>query len=596
MKERLVFDTESDGFLDTATKLHSVQIGTVEGTDATVYTDALPGYRPLAEGLKRLSEAEQLIGHNVIRHDFPLVNKLYPGTLRREQMLDTLVMVRLLDPEERDNSLEELGKRLKVYKGSFAGPWDTATPEMLEYAAQDVVVNRAVYCHAKKVESWGQSLQLEMDTAWAIAAQVHNGFRLDVPKAQALEAVLRGEVAEQTVALRDVFPPRWVRKEKETFVPKGDNRAQGYVKGCPLTKVQLQVFNPASRKQVADRLIGLGWRPKAYGAGGDPTVDEAVLAALPFPEAQRLVSFYTTLKLLGQLSDGKNGWLKLVKPDGRVYGNVNPNGACTGRMSHSSPNLAQVAKGHRMRELWLPREGWLLVGCDAEGLEARMLAHYLARYDGGAFGRRLLEGKKEDGTDVHSANRDAVKAIGYKVDRQGAKTLLYALIYGAQDPKLGRTVIDNLREQGLPVPKEKNPRAIGKRVRAALATSMVGIDKLVAAINATLDKVGYLTAIDGRHLFVRARHAALNTLLQGGGAIVMKKALCIFDAAHNADYYHFGYCANVHDEVQIEAAPGIAADLGRQFAAAITAAGAHFNLRCPLAGDFKVGASWAETH
>ena len=227
-----------------------------------------------------------------------------------------------------------------------------------------------------------------------------------------------------------------------------------------------------------------------------------------------------------------------------------------------------------------------------------MLAHYLARYDDGAFGRMLLEGKKEDGTDVHSANMKAVQRIGYPVNRDGAKTLLYALMYGAQDPKLGRTVMDSLRMQGLPAPKEKNPKAIGQRVRAALATSMIGIDKLIEAVQETAQTRGYLIGLDGRHLAVRAMHAALNTLLQGGGAIVMKKALNIFMASEWGRHHgkRLALCVNVHDEVQIEADPAYAELIGRDFATCITAAGVHFNLRCPLAGDFKVGASWAETH
>jgi DNA polymerase-1 len=602
MGEKLIFDTESDGFLAEAQKLHMIQIGTADGDDVTVYTDALPGYKPLAEGLARLRAADKCIGHNMIKHDAPLIEKLYPGTLRRDQVVDTLVMVRLKDPEERQQSLGAIGTRLGVAKGDFEGPLEVTTEEMATYAAQDVTVNRAIYHYAKEVETWGSSLQVEMETAWAIAAQERNGFRLDVAGAQDLEATIRGEVADMTAGLRDVFPPIWVSTEKVPFVPKGDNRKMGYVAGCPLTKVVLQHFNPASRSQVAKRLMKAGWKPRAFGANGEPTVDEAVLAALPFPEAKRLVQFFTLQKMLGQLSDGKNGWLKLVKPDGRVYGAVNPNGACTGRMSHFAPNLAQVSGDPRMRKLWIPRDGWKLVGCDAEGLEARMLAHYLARYDNGAFGEMLLNGNKELGTDVHSSNAKAVNAAGFKVNRNGAKTVLYALMYGAGDAKLGRTVIDNLREQGLSVPKMP-PKVVGQMVRLALAKSMVGIDKLTDAIKSKVASVGYLVGLDGRHLAIRSEHAALNTLLQGGGAIVMKKALNLFmdSPMVHENWPDMGLCANVHDEVQIEATPELAgtsedSPIGSQFAWCITAAGEHFNLRCPLAGAYAVGDSWAATH
>lgn len=249
-----------------------------------------------------------------------------------------------------------------------------------------------------------------------------------------------------------------------------------------------------------------------------------------------------------------------------------------------------------MRSLWLPRDGWRLVGCDADGLEARMLGHYLARYDGGAFVKILLDGRKEDGSDIHSRNRDAVNAAGFKVDRDGAKTLLYALMYGAGDWKLAATVKDNLRATGQRVPKIPH-KEMGVLVRRALAKSMTGIDKLIDAVKRAAKERGYLVGLDGRHLLVRSDHAALNTLLQGAGAIVMKRALAMFmDRYEEAHGLTFGLCANVHDEVQIEACPEDAAMFGKDFAHCITLAGEYYKLRCPLSGAYQVGDNWSETH
>ncbi len=591
----LIADIETNGYLEDLDRVWTIQLGDADTDEVTVYADQ-PGFPPLHEAILRLEAADRIVSHNGVKFDYPALLKVYPGILiRRSQIFDTLLAGRLQDPEERGQSLEAWGNRLGIAKGSYAGTFAHFDQELVDYARQDVVVGRAVYHKVKIVDTWGQSLQLEHDTAWAIAEQELNGFRIDVPAAQALEAELRGQTAAMTVALRDVFPPRWVRKEKGTFVPKSDNRSQGYVKGCPLTKVRLETFNPASRIQVGQRLILAGWKPRKFGADGHPTVDEEVLATLPFPEARRLVEFFEVAKLLGQLSDGKNGWLKLVRPNGRVYGGVITNGAVTGRMAHVAPNLAQVSSDPRARRLWIPREGWVLVGCDADGIEARLLGHYLARYDGGAFIKMLLEGTKEAGTDIHSANTAAVNRRDYPVDRDGGKKLLYALIYGAGDAKLGLIVSDNIRAQGLPAPK-RSAYAIGRHVRAALATSMVGIDKLIEAIGEAVSNKGYLVGLDSRRLHSRSPHSALNTLLQGAGAVVMKKALCLFDAAPDKPRSPWAYCVNVHDEVQLEAAPEIAEELGRRFAECITLAGQHFNLRCPLAGSYKVGNNWSETH
>lgn len=594
--ETLVFDVEADGFLDEATKLHSIQLGTVDGDDVTVYAD-WPGYAPLVDGLRRLSLAMRVIGHGCIRYDVPLVNRLYPGTLREDRVSDTLVMARLFNPEERSNSLLEIGMRLGCAKGDYAGPWDVVSAEMLHYAAQDIRVTRAAYHAYKAVETWGQSLALETETAWAIAAQERNGFLLDVPATQELEGELRAELEGIKDSLRDVFPAIWVPSAKVPFYPKRSDKRAGYVAGCPVSKVELQAFNPASRAQIANRFKRLGWRPKVFGKDGTPTIDETTLAGLPYPEAKRLVVYFEQLKKLGQISDGKNGWLKLVKPDGRVYGAVNPNGAATGRMSHFAPNMAQVNKDKRLRRVWLPRPGWVLVGIDADGLEARMLAHYLAFYDGGTYRDQLLTGSSKLGTDVHSRNRDALNCVELMVDREGAKRCLYAYMYGAGDWKLGWTIETECRRSGTAFPKLALKR-VGAIARKALESAMTGLGTLVDAIKAKVKSQGYLVGLDGRHIAIRSEHSALNFLLQGAGAIVMKKALCLFmdsDTVHE-EWPDMGLCANVHDEVQIECLPELANRVGEAFKACITAAGEHFNMRMPLAGNAKIGANWSETH
>ena len=585
----VIFDLESDGLLDAVTKVHCLQIGDADGDDAVVYCER-GGFPSIAEGIARLRAADRVVGHHLIGYDFPVMERFYPGSLRRDQIYDTLVATRLLNPEERTNTLASWGERLGVAKGSFSGPWDVLTDEMIDYARNDVVVTRALYQHCRaKLEGWGESVALEHEVAWAINAQEVSGFGFDVAAAQDLDATLRGEMATLESELKSAFPPI-----AHVTIAKATNRKLGIVKGQPRTK--WEHFEPGSRHHIARRLQGLGWRPKDFGENGHPTVDEKTLVDLPWPEAALLLRYLRTQKMLGQVSDGKNGWLKMVTSEGRIHGRVNPNGACTGRMAHSRPNVAQADKDARMRALWIPRPGWKLVGCDADGLEARMLAHFLSRYDGGAFANRLLNGKSEDGTDIHSANRDALRKAGFQVDRNGAKTVLYALMYGAGDWKLAATVKGNLRELKLKPPTIPQ-KEMGLLIRRAIARSMVGIDKLTEAVKGAA-KRGYLIGLDGRHLLVRSDHAALNTLLQGAGAVVMKRALAIFmDSPTTASAEDcFGLCANVHDEVQIECLPDRAELLGRLFADCIRLAGEYYNLRCPLAGSYHVGSSWAETH
>lgn len=555
----LIADSETDGLLDSMTKLHMVQLGDADGEDVVIYSDISeelwrPLYlsgklrspvRPLKEGIARLRAADRVVFHNGICFDFEAVNRFFPWTIRREQLLDTLVMARLFDPEERVHTLRAWGERLGVAKGDYTGDFKVVDEEMLVYAEQDIVVGRALYRKVKEVLEWGCSCQLEHDVAWAIHLQELNGFAFDVERAKVLDAELRGQLAEIEGKLQEAFPPI---ERSLVFTPKVNNTKRGYRKGVPFTKRWLDPFNPASRAHIAERLQILGWKPKAFGKDGVPTVDEKVLSGIKLPNVDLLLKHFTLQKKLGMLADGKNAWLKMVKPDGRIYGRVNPNGACTGRMSHSKPNVAQVDKDHRMRSLWKPREGWKEVGCDAEGLEARMLAHYLARYDKGAFADRVVNGKKEDRSDVHSANVIALVKHGvlpkialttdlipgredgekfFALSRNKTKAYLYALMYGAQDHKLGTMVKEHFREMHL-APPMVPPRELGALLRSALARAMRGLDLLTEAVQKTAQTRGYIIGLDGRHIKVRSRHAALNTLLQGGGAIVMKKALCLF--------------------------------------------------------------------
>lgn len=621
--EHLIADCETYNLLDKMTKLHMVQLGTVNGEDSVIYLDLkdpqnaqwigqeealglTSEIRPLSEGIDRLRSADSYCFHNGIKFDMPAINKFFPGTIRRDRLLDTLVMARLAFPEERNHTLKAWGLRTGTHKGDYSGDYSTVDAEFLKYSQDDIPAGRALYHKVSHVLEWGFSSALEHEVAYWIGLQETNGFRLDVAGAQALDVELRAETAGYETLLKQTFGPI---ERTLTMTPKANNAPRGYVKGVPFTKRWSEEFNPSSRHHIAERLQILGWKPSEFGANGVAAVDEGTLAKLKFPEAKLLCDYFKSSKKLGMLSDGKGGWLKAVKADGRVYGRVNPNGARTGRMTHSSPNMAQVDKDPRMRALWLPRAGWKLVGIDAEGLEARMLAHRLYSWDQGALAERLVSGTKESRTDIHSANLKSLvdhKLLpvaawedGFKIGREGTKTILYAMIYGAGDWKIGESVRDIIRE--LKVRVSLPPSAeLGKLTRMALSRSMVGFDKLAALAQHKTASPGYFVGLDGRHVPSTSKHSALNTLLQGDGAVVMKKALSLFgDHMEASGLPHggsWGFCANVHDEVQIECVPELAEGIGGDFEKAITQAGVELKVRCPLAGSSAVGNNWAETH
>ena len=606
----LIADCETNGFLDKPDlKFWCFQLGEADGTDVEVYTDEpcwpLP---PISWALDRIRAADKVVFHNGLGFDWPVMERFFPGVLPRDKVLDTLVMARLAFPEERDHSLKAWGKRTGTLKGEYSGNFQQFDQELLDYSRIDITSGRALYHAVKHVETWGHSSALEHAVAWRCKQVEVSGWAFDVKAAQELEMELRDEQEKLNKELQIIFPP--LQRTLE-FTPKANNKTRGYVKGEVFTKRWAEEFNPGSRAHVAERLQLLGWRPSRFGDDGIPSVDEKTLTPLPYPECKALLRSFRLGKMLGMLGDGKQGWLKLVKPDGRLHGRINPNGTVTGRMAHSQPNVAQAdKKDARMCALFTARPGWVIVGADAEGCQLRVLAHYLSKWDNGELAEALVNGDKSKGTDAHTKNLKALHRAGLivmpkgytkeqvKEGREGAKTTTYALLFGGGDYRLGETVKQACRDAGLNVPKIPSKEA-GILVRKALAQSMKGSDKLVDAIKAKVKQNGYLIGLDGRHIAVRSEHSALNALLMAGEAVIMKTALTAFgdwldeNYTLGEDYAVVGY---IHDEAQMECRPELADLLGTKFTDCITQAGVTLGVRCGLAGSWSKGANWSASH
>jgi DNA polymerase I-like protein with 3'-5' exonuclease and polymerase domains len=340
-------------------------------------------------------------------------------------------------------------------------------------------------------------------------------------------------------------------------------------------KDSVVTFNPGSRQQIGERLKELGWKPKEFTETGIPKIDETVLAGIKIPEAQVIAEYLMLNKRISQIES----WMEAVGKDGRVHGKVITNGAVTGRMTHSSPNMAQIPNsssiyGPECRECWTVEDGNVLVGCDASGLELRMLAHYMK--DEG-YVRTVTEGNSKDGTDVHTVNQ---RAAGLST-RDNAKTFIYAFLYGAGDAKIGSIVGGTAKD--------------GTKLKAKFLAQTPALARLLQRVSVQASK-GWVPGLDGRRIWVRSEHAALNSLLQGAGAIVMKKALVIFDDKRKANKWPVKYVVNVHDEAQLECPKDISEEVGKAFKQSIIEAGEHYKLRCPLDGEYKIGRNWRETH
>lgn len=585
--------------------------------------------------------------------------------------------------------------------------WGAWSQEMDDYCVQDVEVTAMLWEKLQQRETSKEALLVQHLLADLLSRQEQAGFPFDTARAEQLrdELVIEQKRLEEELTIE--FPGRYVPAKAMDHAPIGRNVAGGefpdfgiteededntrwwgypeqkkraspkwkfvlnpdgsikshapYDEGAWFTKVKWQEFNPRSRPQITNRLQEMGWEPEEedYTEKGNVKANDVILRRIAerFPVAEKLADLMAINKLLGQLADGKNAWLKLVDDDGRLRHYCNPCGAVTTRATHSFPNLAQVpavrkkkAKvsalkpltgkermivepsaiwktgpvkitnhalaaaaekfapgqtikdwqdlpeeaeveviilglrggwGYECRSLFYAPEGWVLVGSDLAGIELRCLAHRMAAYDGGAYGRVLLEG------DIHSENQRLAELDA----RDTAKTFIYAFLYGAGDEKIGKIVS--------PLSSPEKQRKIGKALKERFLRNLPALNKVIRDVQKQARRQ-YLLGLDDRRLFVRSKHAALNTDLQGMGATIANWWLIFVHEfleeeglVWGEDYYQVAW---VHDEIQIMCRDGLQ-DLVKEVCIdAAAEAGRYLGFKLPVDASADHGPDWATTH
>lgn len=540
------------------------------------------------------------------------------------------------------HSLEAWGYRLKVYKGEFGKTtdWKHYDSEMGEYCRQDVVVTIKLWERIKleldKRDVSQLSIWLEHEAAKLLAQQERNGFKFNESAAIELYSELVHQREQIKNQLIDKYGSWYVAGEvkipKKTIRYK-DRLRGDLTEGAPYTKIKLVQFNPASRDHIIRILLAQGWTPKEFTNGGKPKVDETVLKSIGTEEANTFARFFMLNKRIGQLAEGEQAWLSCVTKDGFIHGSVNPNGAVTGRATHSNPNIAQVPAtgapyGEECRALFTVPEGWLLLGSDASGLELRCLGHFMSKYDNGAYIKEILEG------DIHWANAQAAGFIPkgtvrdkhndeHEDARRRAKRFIYAFLYGAGDELIGelvgytqedyvrwkskdshKPIVAQFKARGERVVRKRICHVLkGKEVKRNFLKGLPALGLVIDDVKDYAEEHGYILGLDGRHVPIRSSHAALNFLLQGAGALICKYWIILINMMmQERGYVHgwhgdYAYCAWVHDEVQVAVRNAeIGKELGEVCKEAMKRVEEAFSFRCPLDAEYDIGLTWKETH
>ena len=525
----------------------------VETGEQQCHTEALT-LAPLVK------EYDRIIGHNIIGFDAPVLRRLWNIGIPKSKAVDTLILSRLLNPQlEGGHSLRAWGLRLKNQKIDFEDYDGGLTDEMVEYCKQDVALTGEVFsiimADLGRWKDASQSIALEHDIAVLCRRQEENGFKLDIPAAMLLMAEMSDRMAVLEATVQSVFPPiteeRWSEKTGKRL------------------KDRVTVFNLASRKQIGERLQALGWKPTKLTEKGQAIVDETTLESVDIPEARMIAEYLMLQKRVAMI----DSWLKHANDNtDRVHGGVITNGAVTGRMTHRNPNMGQVPSvtkpyGEQIRSLWTVDDGNLLVGTDLSGIELRCLAHYMQDKE---WQEELLNG------DIHQKNADAAG-----ISRPQAKTLIYATLYGAGPAKIGSIVEGGAKE--------------GQEILERFYNNTPALSRLMQKVKNVAAK-GYVPGLDGRRILVRSEHAALNSLLQGCGAIIAKQWCIEAHKTFKQQGLSVQQVAFVHDEIQIESASEDAEQVGQIMVESAAKAGQVLSFRCPVDAEAKIGKNWFDTH
>lgn len=629
MSGRYVFDLESDGLLLDITKIHCISLYDIDSGSTGTYSGS-----KIPEGLEILRDAEMLIGHNITGYDVAAIKKLYPKWDTKAELVDTLLATCILHPSYGILSLEDWAIKLKLDESKVQhDDWSMYSPEMRERCESDVRINYKVYEHLRNNKAYSSisiALRLEQQVALIHAQQIINGVTFDVKRGISLLNELDRRLETRRDLLVDTGPMTCVlvgvtkKNQKGMRKLKADMIADGKVPigthKCyrsdgpytiatkdyfpngeyfkvhgPYTKIEIKKLNPDSKEEVKELLLSLGWVPTEWNRRKDkvsgewrvtsPRLTEDSYESLPegFGKA---VAEYNMMShrrnFLFNKKDKTKGALAAVykRGDGRVTPDAFTCGTPTARYRHSGTvcNIPRptTVYGPEIRSLFRVPKGYLMVGVDLSGIEARCLAWYLLK---GKYTKAretadlILSPDKTN--DFHSYN-----AKNWGVSRDIAKNTLYCLMYGGGAKKLAQTA--------------GKPESMGARLKKDFYKAHPGIKELIEDLEGAYGRKGWIKCIDGRPLYVRSKMKLLNTLLQATAAVVFKMWMVELDILKTDNIkqiiaYHDELVYEVPDEETAEEWSKVTEDTALEI-------GKRMKSPIPIEAKAQIGLNWSEVH
>lgn len=637
--QQVILDTEWTQ-LEKPRQLHCIVVRDVEKPNDYKVFEA----GDITEFKKFCSGVSIWIGHNLLEFDIPALSDI-GCEIPSSRVIDTLVASRLFNFRFKGgHSVENYANRFSsrdlptdndlgiVYPRELTKiqitDWSAYVPAIRERCITDTLIQWFIYNFLKRwiyLPAFSSALRTEHNLSEFCYELRQNGFKFDVSKAEKLKEEITTRLEALDNELRTAFPPRLVhvgdiipRATKHGTIHAVDFRrllsfgykAEDIRAGETYGIHELQEFNPGSLKQIIDRLWDAGWKPteKTKGhieASKDSRnsdrfarygwkLSDTNLQTLPQEAPQAAKTLVERLLLASRVSDLEE-WLSLVRESNKIHGQFFHIGSWTHRMSTSNPNMQNIPVpqhkdklsdldilsndiNSRMRSFWIPEvEGNVLVGTDADGIQMRVFAHYV---NDDRLIKALVNGNKKDGTDIHTLHW---KALGPSCrGRDPAKTFIYAWLLGA-----GVGKVSEILECSLGAARE----AI-----EAFISYYPGLRNLKDNQIPRDAARGYFEGLDKRLVICDNTHLMLAGYLQNGEKVIMARASNIWQTRLKREGIYYIARNFVHDEWQTETTPDLSDYVGRVQAESIAQAGVELAMNCPLAGQYKVGRNWLETH